>query len=143
MYGTRLYRTWDHMKSRCENGNDKKYYLYGGRGIKLCAEWHDASVFICWALKNGYSEDLTIDRIDPNGNYCPENCRWATQKEQGNNKRNNLFITINGTTRTATQWEDALGLRRNVVHNRVNRGWSPEKAVLVPVRATRRTGGHQ
>lgn len=137
MYGTRLYQIWYNMKSRCSNPHDRKYPLYGGRGIDVCDEWNKSENFIAWAISHGYRSYLTIDRIDNDDGYRPENCRWATRREQENNKRNNRRITINGVTMTATQWEDKMGLRRNIVHNRLHRGWSPEKAVLTPVGAVK------
>lgn len=101
---TRLYKTWQGMKKRCENPNDKRYTDYGGRGVKVCEEWHEFSNFYEWAIKNGYNEELTIDRIDNMGNYEPSNCRWATNKEQANNRRSNVYITIGNTTKTLTEW---------------------------------------
>lgn len=84
----RLYKIWQGMRQRCNNSNNKDYGGYGGRGIKVCAEWDgNSSEFMRWALENGYSEKLSIDRIDTNGSYCPDNCRWATATQQARNKR--------------------------------------------------------
>lgn len=90
---TRLHRIWAGMKERCCNINAANYKNYGGRGISVCEEWmRDFVAFRDWAVTHGYSDDLSIDRIDVNGNYDPENCRWATAKEQNNNKRNNRLL---------------------------------------------------
>ena len=86
MCGTRIYRIWADMKTRCNCENNQFYYRYGGRGIKVCKEWEEFIPFYEWAIKNGYSDDLTIDRIDNDGDYCPENCKWSTQHEQSMNK---------------------------------------------------------
>lgn len=93
----RLYRIWCGMKQRCYNKNSKAYKDYGERGIQVCENWIDNyREFERWALKNGYNDDLTIDRIDNNGNYEPCNCRWATRLQQNKNRRNNVYITYNG-----------------------------------------------
>ena len=132
MYATRLYGIWENMKTRCTNPKYKGFRHYGGRGIKLCAEWNNSKVFILWAIKNGYQDDLYLDRIDNNKGYGPENCRWATRKEQENNKRTNHLITIDGETKDVTQWEEAMGFRQNAIFSRLYRGWTPREAVLVP-----------
>lgn len=84
--GTRIYRCWADMKTRCNNPGNPFYHRYGGRGIKVCKEWEDFTAFYSWALNNGYQDDLTIERIDNDGDYCPSNCKWATQQEQSLNK---------------------------------------------------------
>lgn len=93
MSHTRLYSCWKGMKGRCNNVNGRCYHRYGGRGITYCSEWEEFEPFMKWALANGYSDDLTLDRIDNDGNYCPENCKWSTQKEQASNKKIRIGIT--------------------------------------------------
>lgn len=129
MRNTRLYEIWQGMKSRCENPNDPSYINYGGRGICVCSEWHKAETFIKWALTNGYTDNLTIDRIDFNGNYEPSNCRWATPKEQGRNKRNNYVISYMGKEQPLSAWCEELNLDYDRTWSRLRVSkWSIEEA---------------
>ena len=102
---SRLYNIWCSMKQRCEHPTKEKHLRdYKNRGITVCDEWHDFAVFQKWALKNGYKDNLSIDRIDNNKGYCPDNCRWADIYIQANNKRNNHWLTYNNKTLTIAQW---------------------------------------
>lgn len=135
---SRLYYIWSTMKRRCETAKSEKARKdYLERGITVCKEWHDFSIFQKWALNNGYSENLTIDRINNNGNYCPENCRWVNQKTQQNNKRNNVRLTYNNKTQTIAQWADELGMKYNTLDERLRKGWSVERAFTTPVMCKR------
>lgn len=98
--GTRLWRCWQGMKQRCKNKKHPDYKDYGGRGIKIYEKWDEYEYFKKWAIENGYKENLTIDRIDVNGNYCPENCRWATIHQQIANRRKKSNTGITGVYRT-------------------------------------------
>lgn len=125
---TRLYEIWRGMKRRCNDDNRKEYHIYGGRGIKVCKEWEtNFGAFRNWALNNGYNDTLTIERNDVNGNYEPSNCRWATKKEQANNRRDNKFLTHNGKTLTIAQWAKELNIHENTLRNRIQKGWSEEE----------------
>ena len=129
-YKNRLYRIWTAMKSRCQNPNFSCFANYGGRGITVCEDWQDYVAFENWATENGYADNLSIDRIDVNGPYCPENCRWATCIEQANNTRANRLITFNGKTMTSRQWDRYLGFRAGMTSDRLNTlGWSIERAL--------------
>jgi hypothetical protein len=129
--GTRLYSIWQSMKCRCYNKNHFEFYNYGGKGISICDEWlNDFQSFYSWAIENGYADDLTIDRIDNNKGYFPHNCRWATYKEQANNKRTNHLITYNGKTQNIAQWAKELGIKRVTLQARITRyDWDLEKAL--------------
>lgn len=129
--GTRLYNIWKSMRERCNNPNNINHKTYYDNGIKVCAEWDDFSVFKKWALSNGYSEKLTIDRIDSKGNYNPLNCRWATYIEQANNTKSTRFITFNGKTLSYSQWERELGLSRGLISSRISKGWNIEKVLSI------------
>ena len=132
MVGTRIYNIYSSMKNRCNNPNEKSYPNYGGRGITICKEWNDNfHSFFDWAMANGYRDDLTIDRIDVNGNYEPSNCRWADINVQANNTRKNRFITFNGKTKTLQQWSIETGIPRTDISNRLSYGWSLDKALTM------------
>ena len=125
-----LYYVWNNIKQRCHNSNCKNYKNYGGRGIAVCDKWKDNfQAFYDWALNNGYSDNLTIDRIDVNGNYEPNNCRFVNMKQQERNKRNNRNITINGEMHCLKEWCELLGLNYQTVFTRIYRGWSIERAL--------------
>lgn len=118
---TRMYKIYKDMKTRTTNKNCPEYKNYGGRGIKICDEWlSDFRKFYYWSINNGYKDELTIDRIDVNGNYEPSNCRWTTQKVQQNNRTNNHNITYNGETHTMKQWAERLGIKYKTLERRIN-----------------------
>jgi hypothetical protein len=128
---TRLYNIWSKMLERCYNKKNSSFYLYGARGIEICEEWkNDFKTFYDWAMLNGYSDELSIDRINVNGNYEPSNCRWASDKEQANNRRTNCLVTHNGKTQTLTQWCEEIGINVRSVYKRLELGWDIEKALF-------------
>lgn len=131
---TRLYRIWASMKRRCHKTTNMNY---GGRGIKICSQWENYEPFRDWALSHGYSDKLTIDRKDVNGDYCPENCRWATMKQQSNNKRNNHVITIGEESKTIAEWSEFANIPYCTMRERVSKGWEG-KRLLVPINSDRR-----
>lgn len=127
---TKLYSVWRDMKQRCNNPKSTAYKYYGGRGIRVCKEWNDsAKTFYDWAMANGYREGLTIDRINVNGDYEPNNCRWATMKQQVQNRRVSL-LTYNGETHTYDEWSEITGIKKNVIRKRKNRLKLPIELVL-------------
>lgn len=138
MAKSRICVEWRSMKQRCYNQKAENYYLYGGRGITVCDEWKDFEKFYAWAMDNGYTDELTLDRIDSNGNYCPENCRWATVKQQANNRRSNRWIEYNGERRTLQEWSEITGIERRTISRRIGIGWSAEDALTVPVSSSNR-----
>lgn len=128
---TRLYRIWGNIKTRCFNSNFLNYHRYGGRGITMCDDWkNNFQSFYDWAISNGYSDELTIDRIDNNGNYSPDNCRWTTAKEQANNTIRCHMETINGQTKSLMEWCEEYQMNYSLVRDRLYRGWNIEKALF-------------
>ena len=134
----KLYYVWSAIKKRCLNIKDKSYKNYGGRGIVVCDEWRKKKTgyksFELWALKNGYKEGLSIERIDNNGGYCPENCRWATNTEQQNNKRTNRFVFIDGKKVSLKQATQRYKMNYDCVRRRLKSGWDIERALKTPSR---------
>lgn len=132
---TRLYGVWRGMRRRCAAKTGEKYEHYVKRGIIVCAEWESSfEEFQKWALANGYRDDLTLDRKDNNGPYCPENCRWVTMEVQNNNRRINRFITHRNETRTLSQWAKCVGVRPDTLRRRLDRGWDIERALATKTR---------
>lgn len=132
MRHTRLYDIWRGMKQRCYNPKTNRYKNYGGRGICVCDEWkNDFQSFYNWAISSGYSDDLTIDRINTDGNYEPGNCRWATVKQQANNRTSNNIVEFNGESHTLTQWSEITGIKMATIWARLQKGWSVSDALTV------------
>lgn len=138
MYPRRLKDTYTNMKRRCYDPRDKRYANYGGRGIRVCDEWLGSrKKFYAWAMDSGYQPGLTIDRIDVNGNYCPENCRFVNLIVQMNNTTRNRIIEFNGISDTVANWERRLGYDCGVIQSRLNHGWTVERAITQPIRKRR------
>ncbi len=144
-YKERLYRIWRGMLYRCYNDKAKSYRLYGARGISICDEWRDDyNAFKKWALENGYADDLSIDRINGDGNYEPSNCRWATRKQQGENKRKpytfmerpeelrGKMYEFNGESHTLPYWCVKFNTSTEAVSYRIKHGWTFEEALTEP-----------
>jgi hypothetical protein len=129
----RLYVIWNGIKTRCKYSSSKSYKNYGGRGIRLCEEWLNFRNFRSWALASGYSSDLQIDRVNNDGNYEPENCRWVTRKQNQRNRRNNLSVTIGDITKPLIEWCEIYGYSYVTIKSRIAAGWE-SKDLLKPVR---------
>jgi hypothetical protein len=125
------------MKDRCSESAKGTWRgrNYADRGITVCEEWKDFQAFAKWATENGYQDNLTIERIDNDGNYEPNNCRWATTKEQANNKRTSRFVEYQGNIYTTSELAELVGISKRTLITRLNNGWSVEDAVSKPVRA--------
>lgn len=134
---TRLYSVWSGIKNRCYNPNTYEYRFYGARGITMCSDWKQNFMsFYNWAIKNGYDENADrgmyeLDRIDCNGDYSPDNCRFLTRKEQMNNMRSNHIIECNGESHSIAEWSRITGVNQYKIRNRtVKLGWSPKRALF-------------
>lgn len=132
MWKTREFRIWISMKSRCSNPKDVNYKNYGGRGIVVCDEWKDS--FKTFYSDMGNSNGLSIDRIDVNGMYEKNNCRWANMKTQSRNKRNNVYYKINGVQKCASEICEELNMPSSTFYNRLLRGWDIDKIIKTPIR---------
>ena len=138
--GTRLYRVWNSMRDRCNRPKSKAYKNYGGRGISVCSEWDSFLTFRNWALSNGYDEnakymECTLDRIDTNGNYSPENCKWSNWSQQQSNTRRTHNITYNGKTQCLTRWCEEYGINFQTMLHRLYKMKLPfEVAINMPVK---------
>jgi hypothetical protein len=136
MTNTRIYNIWRRMKYRCYSKNADNYKDYGGRGITVCDEWkNDFKAFYNWSMQNVYKNNLSIDRIDVNGNYEPTNCRWATNLQQANNRRNNRFISYNNQKLTFAEWATKYNISKTTFCYRLKCGWSIEKILNTPPRS--------
>lgn len=125
---TKEYRAWQNMRKRCNNKKSEDYSSYGGRGIKVCERWDS---FINFLNDMGYAPDgFSLDRIDVNGGYNPDNCRWADIKTQARNKTNNRYISSNGIIKTLAEWAEISGTDRRNIHKRIVRGWTTEQAIF-------------
>ena len=129
-----VYRAWHGMKSRCLNKADAGYPNYGGRGIKVCERWRNSFENFLEDMGEKPSPQHSLDRIDVNGDYTPENCRWATRKEQANNKRTSAYLTLGERTQTVSQWAEELSMPRPTLEWRITAGWDSIKALTHPVR---------
>jgi len=126
---TKLYNVWQGIKRRCNNLEYFMYPMYGARGIAICIEWLESfDLFYDWAMQNGYTDGLSIERMDNNGNYEPSNCKWATKKEQARNRRTNRLITYKEETHCVYEWAEMLKINPQTLFGRINRGWSIEKS---------------
>ena len=132
MTETNLYKKWLGIKTRCYNKGVHGYKNYGGRGIKVCDEWlHSFENFYDWAIYHGYSDGLTLERIDTNGNYEPDNCKWITNLEQQNNKRNNRYIQYGAEKHTIAEWSRLTGINKNTLRDRLNNNWNIEEILEI------------
>lgn len=129
-----LYLAWVNLRQRCTNTTTRDYKFYGARGIKVCEKWNSFKNFYEDMFPT-YEKGLTLDRINVNGDYCPENCRWATRREQSNNRNYNRLITYKEKTQSVGSWAYEIGMSQRALHKRIfTRGWAIERALTQPLR---------
>lgn len=131
MYGTKLYHIWNGIRNRCLNPKNKDYANYGGRGIDICPEWDEPEKFFGWAFLNGYNVDMSLDRIDNNKGYSPDNCRWVLLTEQQRNKRNNHIIEYDGESHCIAEWAEITGINRRTILSRLKYGWAIKDVLTI------------
>jgi len=132
---SRLSNIWFNIKQRCNNPKSKNYQYYGAKNIQICCEWLEFKNFYNWAINNGYADNLSIDRIDVNGNYEPLNCRWTDYKIQENNRSNNVVVEYDNEAHTIAEWSRIVGIKYTTLLNRIKKGWNVEKALTTPTKA--------
>lgn len=136
---TRLYRIWQNMKTRCYNSKNRFFEFYGKKGIAMCSDWLNSfQAFYDWAMSHSYADDLTIDRIDGNGDYCPENCRWVAMSEQAKNRKSNRIIEFRGEKKTVAEWAKVFGINDETLRSRLKKGLDVETALTTPVNKNKR-----
>lgn len=129
--GTRLHRAWVQMRRRCRDEKYDRYERYAKRGTKVCDEWHHYLTFKEWSLANGYSDNLSLDRIDNDGDYNPSNCRWADQTVQANNRSSSHYLEFDGKKLSIKQWSLVVGINEQTIHERLKRNWTVEKSLTI------------
>ena len=130
MFGSRIYNIWAAMKRRCVDSKTQAFKWYGAKGIGFCKEWEQFEPFFIWAKENGYSDNLSLDRIDSNGNYCPDNCRWTTFKQQARNRANNTVVEYNNEKHCLSEWAEKFNINYSTFLTRLRKGYPFEKALL-------------
>jgi hypothetical protein len=130
----RLYSIWKNMKTRCYSKNKGDYHRYGGRGIKVCSVWNeDFGLFAKWALEAGYADNLTLDRKNNDGNYCPDNCRWVTRRQQSNNMSSNHTITAKGRTQSIADWGRDIGVNPQIIYDKIRKSSRTDEQAVMSV----------
>lgn len=130
----KLYGVWKCMRQRCSDPNVSRASSYVNKGIRVCSEWENYATFREWAMSSGYKEGLSIDRIDNDGDYCPENCRWATAREQANNRSRTIRLTWCGETKTLSEWAEIVAIPYDTLKRRLYYGWPVDKVLSTPVK---------